>query len=115
MELGIADGQWSVIVRTRCRHLEGNRCSVYGREERPLICKYYDAWKCDYKPQFGPARPETLMRVRLEQWEWLAGLLLYDEHGTIAEIPPMEALRLAIEARWRERGGVEVIPLMVVE
>lgn len=111
----MADGQWSVIVRTTCRHLQDGRCSVYGQDERPLLCKYYDAWKCDYKPQFGQARPAGFMRVRLEQWEWLVGSLAYNEDGTILAIPPLEELRLSVEAQWRARGSLEIIPLMVAE
>ncbi len=54
VELGISDHIWSLVVKTQCRHLnEQNRCSLFDLAERPLICKYYDAWKCDYKPQFG--------------------------------------------------------------
>lgn len=115
VELGVADGQWSVIVRTTCRHLQDGRCGVYGQEERPLLCKYYDAWKCDYKPQFGQARPTGFMRVRLEQWEWLAASLPYDEDGSILAIPPIEDLRLSVESQWKARGAVEIIPLMVME
>ena len=63
VELAVADGAWSLVVRTTCRHLEGNRCSIYGRPERPLLCKYYDAWKCTYKAHFGLPRPTGFLRV----------------------------------------------------
>ncbi len=38
IELGVADDQWTIIVRTKCRHLSDGRCSLYGDPERPLIC-----------------------------------------------------------------------------
>ncbi|MEX0782761.1 MAG: hypothetical protein WD557_08930 [Dehalococcoidia bacterium] len=116
VELGIGDGQWSIVIKTRCRHLQDdNRCGVYGQPERPIICKYYDQWKCDYKRQFGETRPADMLRLRLEQWEWLAACFLYDESGAIAEIPPMETLRAAIETQWKQHGVLETIPLMVVD
>jgi Fe-S-cluster containining protein len=105
VELGIADGVWSLVVRTTCRHLEGNRCSVYGRPERPLICKYYDAWKCTYKAQFGQPRPTGFLRVRLEEFPWLAECFRFDEHGTIVHLLPTEAIREHIETRWREQAA----------
>lgn len=115
VQLGVSDGGWSIIVRTTCRHLEGSRCAVFGKESRPLICRYYDAWKCDYKPQFGRPRPNSFMRLRLEQLQWLADSLPYAPDGTIVAMPAMEELRRAIEVRWRERGGLELIPLAVQE
>jgi Fe-S-cluster containining protein len=113
VELGVGDGVWSIIIRTTCRHLKDNRCTVYGQPERPLICKYYDEWKCDYKRQFGEVRPADMLRLRLEQWEWLASSFLYDDNGAIVEMPPMEAIRQLVEAQWRARGDIELIPLMV--
>ena len=67
LELGISDSGWSLIVKTTCRHLKDNLCSIFGQPERPLICKYYDEWKCQYKPQFSVSRPADFMHIRLEQ------------------------------------------------
>lgn len=115
VELGVGEGQWSIIIRTTCRHLKDNRCSVYGLPERPLICKYYDEWKCDYKRQFGETRPADMIRLRLEQWEWLAACFLYDDHGAIVEMPSLDRLREMLEGQWKAHGFLETIPLMVVE
>ena len=43
VEVGVAADSWAVIVHTTCRHLAGDRCSVFGTDERPLKCGYYDA------------------------------------------------------------------------
>jgi hypothetical protein len=103
VELGISDGGWSTIIKTTCRHLtKENRCSIYGQPERPLICKYYDAWKCDYKPQFGKPRPTGFMRIRLEQFSWLTECVSSGAEGNIIAIAPQEAMRQYIEERWRE-------------
>jgi hypothetical protein len=105
VELAVADGAWSLVVRTTCRHLEGNRCSIFGRPERPLLCKYYDAWKCTYKAHFGLPRPTGFLRVRLEEFPWLAECFRFDEHGTMAQLLPTESIREHIEARWKEQAA----------
>src|SRR5262245_9257075 len=71
VELGVTDAVWSLIVRTTCRHLKQDRCTIFGRPERPLVCKYYDAWKCTYRVHFGLPRPPGFVRVRLEEFGWL--------------------------------------------
>jgi Fe-S-cluster containining protein len=57
VEIGVSDGDWLVIVRTACRHLSQNRCSIFGQPERPQICTFYDAHGCQYLAQFGVSRP----------------------------------------------------------
>lgn len=101
IELGIADDSWSIVVKTTCRHLQDNRCTIYGQPERPLICKYYDAWKCTYKPHFGLPRPNGFLRVKLGQFEWLSECFEFDESGTITQLPPTEVIRTYIEEKWR--------------
>ncbi len=41
-------GQWSLIVRTTCRHLDPthNNCRNYGSPERPRRCEHLDEWRC---------------------------------------------------------------------
>jgi hypothetical protein len=101
VEVAIADDVWSIVVKTRCRHLEGNRCGVYGQPERPLICNYYDAWKCTYRINFGLPRPAGFLRVRLEQFQAVSECFGFDQHGVIVQFPPTEAIRQNIEERWR--------------
>jgi Fe-S-cluster containining protein len=101
IELGISDGGWSLIVKTRCQLLnEDNRCAIYESAERPLICKYYDAWKCDYKSQFGTPRPSNYLRLRLEQFAWLLEVVQVDQMGALTAFPPTQVLRQYIESRW---------------
>lgn len=100
VELGLADDSWALVVKTRCRHLEGTRCGIYGTAERPLICKYYDAWKCTYRINFGLPRPPGFLRLRFEQWEWLTECFRFDEFGHIVEFPGLADIRGHIEARW---------------
>lgn len=100
IELAIADDIWSIVVKTTCRHLDGNRCSIYGQPERPLICKYYDAHKCTYKPNFGTPRPEGFLRIKLDEFNAMTECFEFDEFGNIAEFPPVEAIRTYIEQGW---------------
>lgn len=102
VELGVADDGWSLIVRTRCRHLDNGRCSVFGTSERPLICKYYDAWKCTYRPNFGLPRPEGFLRLRLEHWAWLTECFRFNEFGQVTEAEATADIRRHIEARWHD-------------
>jgi hypothetical protein len=108
IELGIADGAWSLVVRTTCRHLTGNRCAVYGRPERPRLCTYYDAWKCTYTVHFGLPRPAGFLRVRLEEFPMLAECFRFDQHGTVTQLMPVEAIRHHFETRWREQAAQPV-------
>lgn len=102
IELGVSDGDWMIIVKTRCRHLTAdNRCGVYGQPERPTLCKYFDATSCSYVARFGTPRPHGLLRVRLEQFAWLAEACPLDENGNIVAVPPTEDLRQYVEAQWR--------------
>jgi hypothetical protein len=116
VELAIADDVWSIVVKTRCRHLEGNRCAVYGRPERPLICNYYDAWKCTYRINFGLPRPAGFLRVRLEQINAVTECFGFDQYGAISQFPPTEAIRQHIEEGWRSNNqGFSVTPVHSLE
>lgn len=104
VELGIvADGTWAIVVKTRCRHLSGNRCSIYGQKERPLVCTFYDEWVCNYKPRFSQARPEGYLRLRLEHWRWLTECFQFDPFGEIASFPTFVQIRAHIESRWKDQ------------
>jgi Fe-S-cluster containining protein len=103
IELGIADGVWQLIVKTRCRHLTAdNRCGVFGQPHRPMLCKYYDASSCSYVVRFGDPRPPGFVRLRLEQFRWFVEQIRFDAEGAILGLPATEPLRSHIEVRWRE-------------
>jgi hypothetical protein len=104
VEVGVAADGWAVIVRTTCRHLEGDRCSVFGTEARPLKCGYYDALSCGYRGHFGVARPDDVVRVRRDQFGLVAEAIVFDDLGRVVAIPPIEVLRNRLEGA--ERAGV---------
>ena len=101
IELGITDDSWSLVVRTTCRHLVDNRCSIFNEPERPLICRYYDAWKCNYIVNFGQTRPPGYVRVNLEQFDALLEGFQFDNNGLVTQIPSTEWIRHNIEEKWR--------------
>jgi Fe-S-cluster containining protein len=101
IELGVSDGVWSLVVKTSCRHLSDNRCTIFGQPERPLICRYYDAWKCSYKPRFGLPRPPGFVRLRLEHFDALSEGFVFDDDGNVVHAAPFDALRNHIEQRWQ--------------
>lgn len=99
VQLGIRDDAWSILIRTRCRHLEGTRCGVYGREERPLRCRYYDATTCTYKHNLGTLRPEGFLRLDYEHLPYLAECFQADSEGQLLGVPPVEVIRSHVEGR----------------
>jgi Fe-S-cluster containining protein len=107
LEIGVSDDSWSVIVKTTCRHLSGNRCSIFGQPERPQICRFYDAHACSYVAQFGAPRPEGFMRIRLEQFQSLVEPIGFDEYGNIITLPETEILPQHIEQQLREQVSAD--------
>ena len=101
IEVGVGDDTWSLIVRTRCRHLVGTRCSVYGTAERPLLCGYYDAGRCSYRAHFGQSRPAGFLRVTLAEFPALSECFRFDELGNTVELMLADDIREHIEAGWR--------------
>ena len=109
VELGISNSQWTIIVKTRCRHLdEQNQCSIYGKTERPLICKYYDAGGCTYKIGFGEIRPQGYMRITYEEFNWLLETYRFDDYGNITVGWDTETLRKHIENKWRGSNSLNL-------
>ena len=108
IELSITQEQWSVVVKTRCRHLLDGRCSVYGQPSRPLFCRYYDEWKCSYRVEFGRTRPPASFRVRLEQFDALLECFDLDESGALVAMSPHDAMRAHVEASIRASSTVGV-------
>ena len=101
------DGTWTLLVRSRCRHLDGNRCGAFGQPERPLVCSFYDAHKCGYKNQLGELRPHDFVRVRDAEFDALAGCFAFDDHGMTVAAPGPEDVRAAVEAGWRGAAILE--------
>jgi hypothetical protein len=106
VEVGVAADGWAVIVSTRCRHLYGDRCSVFGSEERPLRCSYFDALSCSFRSHFGVPRPEEIVRVNRDQFGLVANSIVFDELGQVVAIPPVNVLRNLLEDAERGRAGV---------
>lgn len=107
LEVGISNEAWFVIVKTTCQHLVENRCSIFGKPERPQICTFYDAHGCQYVAQFGAPRPNDFMRIRLDQFYWLVEPIGFDQHGNITYMPQVEDLRQHVENRLGEHPGAQ--------
>jgi hypothetical protein len=105
VEIGVAEDGWAVIVHTTCRHLDGNRCSVFGQPERPLKCGYYDALSCGYRGHFGIPQPSDIVRVKRPHFEAVAASLAFDELGRIVAIPPLDLIRRQVEDAMRSSAA----------
>ncbi|MBN1813545.1 MAG: hypothetical protein JXA14_17030 [Anaerolineae bacterium] len=66
--------------------------------QRPLLCQYYDAWKCVYKFQFGLPQSPGFLRIGLRQFEHLAACFKFDQNGVVVKSPSVDELRDHIEA-----------------
>jgi hypothetical protein len=110
VEIGVAADSWAVIVNTTCRHLVGNRCSVFGTDERPLKCGYYDAMSCTYRGHFGVPRPDEVVRVTLGQFGVVAESIVFDDLGRIVAIPPIQVLRDRLEGAERAAASTSGTP-----
>jgi hypothetical protein len=106
VEVAISEANWSLLVRTTCRHLEGNRCSVYGTDQRPLKCSYFSALNCGYRTDLGVSRPDNLVRVRREHFEAIVQTVAFDDLGRVVAIPSLELLRARVEGAEQARAGV---------
>ena len=105
VEIGVAADGWAVLVHTTCRHLDGNRCSVFGQPDRPLKCGYYDALACGYRGHFGIPQPGDIVRVKRPQFEALAASLAFDELGRVVAIPPLDLIRRQVEQSMRSSAA----------
>jgi hypothetical protein len=103
VELGVGDDGWSLVVRTTCRHLEGGRCSLYGKDERPLRCRYFDAAHCPYPSMLGTPQPEGFVRFDLSLWEGFEAALQFDGFGNLLALPSAGEVRASVEDWWRAK------------
>jgi hypothetical protein len=93
IELGISDEQWYIIARTTCLNCKGNRCTVYEKKERPLVCKYYNPMQCIHKECFGKKKTNGFIRVGYEAFNTMIETSMFDEHGDIIEGYDVKSLR----------------------
>lgn len=104
VEIGISDDAWAILVRTTCRHLDDGRCSVFGQDERPLRCGYYDEFSCKYRLHFGTPFPESIVRVSRDAFGTIEQAMAYDEMGRIAAMPPVDEMRQLVAQSERDRA-----------
>lgn len=101
VELAVTDGGWWLVVKSPCQHLDGGRCGIFDSPERPLQCRYYEALKCTYKPEFGETRPGGVVRARLDQFDALLDCVRLDGSGNVTDIAPVPVIRERIEDHLR--------------
>lgn len=95
VELIVRDAGWSLAMPATCRHLDGGRCGVYGKDERPFRCQYYDAWTCAYRDTFGPG-PGGDVRLRYEDLPVLLTRCEFDDRGQLLRAPAAAELAAAL-------------------
>jgi hypothetical protein len=93
VEVAIDEDGWALVLATRCRHLRGTRCSLYGTPERPLHCSSFSALGCRYPESFGDGGPRDGVRLGFDQLEALLELATVE--GGSVRPPTVAALRRA--------------------
>jgi len=107
VEVVVGDDRWGLAVRTRCRHLEGTRCGLYGDPRRPLRCGSYDAWQCFYVPLFTTPRR---LRITLADFDAVVGAVRFTRDGAVAELPDVATLSERVAAARRTRQQRDTAP-----
>jgi len=109
IRIGISDAHWLILVETRCRHLEQNRCSVFGQSERPLVCRYFDEWRCSYKALYERPQSSGWMHIGLEEYRRVLDCVEFDASGTVLRLPAVAELRAAVQAEesLADAGGLK--------
>ncbi len=93
VEVAIDEHGWALVLATRCRHLRGTRCSLYGTPDRPLHCSSFSALGCRYPESFGDGGPRDGVRLGFDQLEALLELATVE--GGSVRPPTVAALRRA--------------------
>ena len=97
IELAVAEGDWSILVHTRCRHLDGARCGVYGQPERPLKCSAIPEIGCEYRPMLSDYDPDRQIRFTADTFPVLQNALAYGADGTVLAIPPIPMINRLVQ------------------
>ena len=105
-QLVVSDQGWGLLVKTRCENLRDNRCTLYGKPERPQICRYYPEQDCYYRKTVAEPRPENYIRLAREEFELVPELFRFDSRGGLMQTPTVDQLRYAVEEKMAADAGI---------
>ena len=105
VEVGVdPSGSWTLEIRTRCRHLvdtvSGGKCGVFGTEERPGVCRRYDAMSCAYKARLSEPRPAGSARITADAFDAVAAGFAFDAGGAVVARPDVAEIVRRVEGAW---------------
>lgn len=90
----INDNSWVMKVEARCRHLHGEvKCGVYGKTERPLMCRYKDPCRCETKSFLNSA---NWLVVQKDNFSSFRQAIKVESDGSIRAVPSIDYLRKII-------------------
>ena len=93
IQIGITNQQWTLIVKTKCKHLtDDKKCGLFGDVSRPIQCKYYDEGKCSYRKELGSTRPQGYLKADYNLFKIILNVYQFNESGTISFSPDTESL-----------------------
>ncbi len=93
-----ATGDWTIVVHDTCRHFERetHRCGVHDTDEQPLTCRYYNQYRCWYKPNLTEQEPPDAYFLSAENFTRWAELLRFDDAGKLVAGPNFEESKKAL-------------------
>jgi hypothetical protein len=101
VEVVLNGEEWALSIESTCRNLVGSRCGIYGRDERPVRCQFYDAWSCTFRHTYGSGRGGGL-RLGFDDLPALMSCFSFDPTGDVLAVP--EAGEIASEVSSARHG-----------
>ena len=92
--LTLSNNDASLMVRAECQHLVRNeeghgRCGVFGKPERPQVCRIYDEQTCGYKERFSANESDRSITLSRSDFLKVQELFEFDENGYLTHRPTL--------------------------
>lgn len=105
-QVAITDSGWSLLVKTKCSHLQNNQCSIYQQPERPRICRYYPEQDCYYRKTVAQPTTTTYLRLAQTEFELMTDLFHFQEQGQLLPLPDVAGIKAYVEQQLAESAEV---------
>ena len=118
IELGLApSGEWTVYYRQRCRRLDpqDNSCTLHGTDEQPIVCRYYNPFRCWHKAVLTVPVSDEFVRVDRRRLAYFSDHVLFDSNRRITGSPAWAEIVAAFASmplEERETPDVETDPAL---
>lgn len=92
--LTLSNNEASLMIRADCQHLVRNeqghgKCGVFGKAERPQVCRLYDEQTCGYKERFSAKESDRSITLSRSDFHKVQHLFEFDENGYLVHRPTL--------------------------